>query len=76
MALTPAQLAAKKRAAELRRKKIRAQKAREDRLMSRGDFSPVMGRHKRRLKDNRNHHRKMSGTHTRKYKEAHADGEV
>lgn len=68
MGMTPQQRAAKLHRAELRRKKVRLMKEREDKQMSRGDYRPVADRHRRRLKDNRNHHRKMDGQHTRKYK--------
>lgn len=49
---------AKKRAKhEARRKKLAALHIAEDRRLARGDLSIVGQRHKRKLKDNREHHR-------------------
>ena len=65
MALSKVKLANKKFKREQRRKVRRGIAVRETPLMA----------HKRRLRNNRNHHRKQDGQHTRKYKAAQAPEE-
>lgn len=59
--LSPAQIAAKKHRRELRRKKLRAQHQREERLMvmgGKGSMEVAKGVRNRKLKNRRNHHRR------------------
>lgn len=55
--LDNARIAAKKHKAQLRRNKIKRMKLKEDKLLNKGDMRPIVDRHRRRLKDNRDHHR-------------------
>lgn len=65
MALSKVKLANKKFKREQRRKVRRGIAPRET----------ILSAHKRRLRNNRNHHRKQDGQHTRKYKAAQAQEE-
>lgn len=63
MTMSKVKLANKKFKREQRRK-VRRDKA---------PFDTPLSAHKRRLRNNRNHHRKQEGQHTRQYKAAHAE---
>lgn len=57
MALNATKLAAKRFKKAQRRKQVAALHQREDALMAKGDMRPLAARHRRNLKDRRNHHR-------------------
>lgn len=57
MALTATKLATKRLKKATRRKKVAALHQREDAKLTRGDMTPLAARHRRNLKDRRNHHR-------------------
>lgn len=57
MALNSTKLAAKRLKKAQRRKQVAALHQREDALLARGDMRPLAARHRRRLSDNRKHHR-------------------
>jgi hypothetical protein len=63
MPLDKVKLANKKHKREQARK-LRRQKA---------PFDTPLSAYKRRLRNNRNHHRKQEGQHTRRYKALHAE---
>ena len=56
---------------KLANKKWKREKARKLRR-AKAPFDTPLSAHKRRLRNNRNHHRKQDGQHTRKYKAAQA----
>lgn len=58
MALSKIRQANKKFRHEQRRRKIRKLHKLEEKRMSAGDYRPIADRHKRQLKNRRNHHRR------------------
>lgn len=68
MSLSNKKLALKKFNREARRKKIRKLHEKENKRIAAGDYR-VMGEiRKRRLKNRRNHHRKMEGENKRNFR--------
>lgn len=75
MALDKIKQANKKRRHELRRKKLAKLHQNEDLRISRGDYKPIVDRHKRTLHKRRDHHRPMDGENKRQKFNAQSTGD-